>query len=243
MTVQSFLKNKSFLRYGLYFSGALVLAVMLLSLSCCGSVTKQEGTKVTLPHSKEGVEEFVAALIAEEYEEYQGDLPDVLPEEIYKKEKCYNETPPAVAEQSDVRIFSFASHGGAYIVLDREIFPLGDDVWGAQLFDINGDGRQELVVCTCAGSGFHGGTVKFFDLEEKKFIESAAIGNFTAHVTVMPTTSDGQAILEVYALDWVVHEAKQGRDLLLKEKLGRIEIEEGKAVFEEESATELSAWR
>lgn len=238
MTHQSFLKYKSFFHHWLYFSGALVLAVIMLSLSCCSSVTKQEGTKVTLSHSKEGVEEFVAALIAEKYEEYQGDLPDVLPEEIYKVEKCYNETPPAVAEQSDVRIFSFASHGGAYIVLDREILPLGDDVWGAQFFDINGDGRQELVVCTCAGSGFHGGTVAFFDLEEKKFIENAAIGNFTAHVTVIPNTSDGQAILEVYGLDWAVHETEQGREALLKEKLGRIGMAEGKAVFEEEPAAE-----
>ncbi len=231
-----FLKNRSFLYRWLYFWGALLLAVTMLSISCCSSVTEQEGAKATLPRSKEGVEEFVAALIAEKYEDYQGDLPDVLPEEIYKAEKCYNETPSAVAERSDVRIFSFASHGGAYIVIDREILPLGDDIWGAQLFDMNGDGRQELVVSTCAGSGFHDGMLEFFDLEEKKLMESATIGNFTAHVTVIPNISAGQAVLEVYALDRVVGETEQGKEVLLKEKLGRIEMAEGKAVFEEETA-------
>ncbi|MBQ8235074.1 MAG: hypothetical protein IJZ37_00135, partial [Clostridia bacterium] len=101
--------------------------------------------------------------------------------------------------------------------------------------DTRTSGRNDDVDVEASGSDTFGSdweSLGYSSFEElKEAVESCAV--------VMDENSDRIA----FEQNQQRTDTLTNRDLLLKEKLGRIEIEEGKAVFEEESATELSAWR
>lgn len=111
-----------------------------------------------------------------------GDAQDILnaaPEMADDPEEnpCYEITPDYIAEQSDYRIFTYASLGGTFLLFEENVYSLDREfgfpfsvVTSLALADINADEQQELYFTFAWGSGVHVSQAGYFDPVKKESV-------------------------------------------------------------------------
>lgn len=107
------------------------------------------------------------------------DMFDAAPEMACDPEEnpCYEITPDYIAEQSDYRIFTYASLGGTFLLFEENVYSLDREfgfpfslVTSLALADINADEQQELYFTFAWGSGVHVSQAGYFDPVKKESV-------------------------------------------------------------------------
>ena len=136
----------------------LCVLATLLSLCACQKPTEEQAatTAPTEPqvtaypyrehYTKNGVQEFLALLDVQDPVVMTG--PRAVDED-----NCNNVTPPEVAAQTKMQIFNTDMTGLTFILLDGQIYKLGGSFQNAVPCDFDGDGKKDLLLVLCWGSG------------------------------------------------------------------------------------------
>lgn len=88
------------------------------------------------------------------------------------EETCYNVTPPAVATETDMKIFKFSDSCASFVMVDNEIYSLCEWFGGygfvnALPCDFDNDGNKDLLVASSWGSGVHRSIISVFNSVSK----------------------------------------------------------------------------
>lgn len=89
------------------------------------------------------------------------------------EENCYNVTPPAVAAETDMKIFKFSNSCASFVMVDNEIYPICESLGGygfvnAIPCDFDNDGNKDLFVASSWGSGIHRSIISVFNSVTKE---------------------------------------------------------------------------
>ncbi|MBQ8686982.1 MAG: hypothetical protein IJ512_00375 [Ruminococcus sp.] len=152
------------------------------------------------------------------------DMLDAAPEMVCDPEEnpCYEITPDYIAEQSDYRIFTYASLGGTFLLFEGDVYSLDREfgfpfsmVTSLALADINADGKQELYFTFAWGSGVYVSQAGYFDPVKKESVllpydypyddwlvtkaEDGALGLYDAELEIPDSEESGLAEIRMTA--------------------------------------------
>jgi len=135
-----------------------------------------------LPCTKDSVDNFMAILTAAQA---NGMISGV----NFDEESCYNVTPAAVAEATDIQIFKFSDTCASFALIDGAVYEICFSFGGlgfvnAVPWDYDGDGNLDLLVASSWGSGMHYAVVTIFNTITKESIP------------VYTSTNDGDLIVQ-----------------------------------------------
>ncbi|MBQ8975312.1 MAG: hypothetical protein IJ072_06285 [Oscillospiraceae bacterium] len=165
------------------------------------------------------------------------------------EEHCYNVTPSAVSESTDIKIFKFSDSCASFALIDGEVFELctsfgGYGFFNAAPWDYDADGTMDLLIASSWGSGMHRSEISVFNVKTK---QSKVICTSLEHentnsendwfvTTQSPSAYTGNS--EELSILYVVYSAEvQSGDSLVdlsyvaKTCVGSIELENGTPVF------------
>ena len=135
------------------------MLLCLVPLGCGAEEPKDE--LVNLPCSKEGVAEFMAA--------FSRTVPNGIVNGYREEEaKCFQVTPEAVAQETDIRIFKFSDSGASFAFVDGAVFDLCESFGGygfinAVPWDYDLDGQMDLLIASSWGSGISRAEISVFN--------------------------------------------------------------------------------
>lgn len=118
--------------------------------------------------SKDGVAEFMSLLNnAESGGAFAGKGLDA--------EYCYNVTPPAVAAETDIKIFKFSDSCLSLALIDNQVYEICTSFGGAGFvaavpWDYDEDGNPDLLIASSWGSGIHRSEISVFNTKTKESI-------------------------------------------------------------------------
>ncbi len=150
----------------------LVTGVLLVSLTACQTTTGNFNNSnieyMTTSCTKDSVDEFMSII---GNMEFGGLLAGVK----FKEKNCYNVTPSAVAEQTDIKIFKFNDSCLSFALIDDEVYPVCESSGGygfinAVPWDYDLDGKLDLLVASSWGSGLHHSVISVFNARTKETI-------------------------------------------------------------------------
>lgn len=133
-----------------------------------GSDLLYSGDRVFLPCSKDNVKEFLGIL---------GDIEGggLLSGASFSEEDCYNVTPEAVSQETDIKIFKFGGSCASFVLIDGEAYPVctffgGYGFHNALFWDYDGDGTKDLLIASSWGSGVHRSVLEVFNVTTKETV-------------------------------------------------------------------------
>lgn len=145
----------------------LLIGVLLIFCSSCRAGIA-DGGQMAMTCSKDSVEELIA--ITGEF-----DLGGLSTGMWIDAEHCYNVTPPAVAQLTDIKLFKFSDSCVSLALIDGEVYELCASFggWGlvsAVPWDYDEDGNYDLLITSSWGSGLHRSEITVFNTVTKESI-------------------------------------------------------------------------
>lgn len=200
-------------------------------------------------YSKDYVAEFMSILGTVEGEE-------LLSSYELDEEHCYNVTPSAVSENTDIKIFKFSNSCASFALIDGEVFEIcasfgGYGFFNAVPWDYDADGIMDLLIASSWGSGQHRSEISVFNVKTKQstvICTSFVPGNRnTDHnwfvATQSPSSYTGDP--KEMPIFYVVYSAEMKKSdnlvdlaFVAKSCVGLIELENGTPVFHPYNARE-----
>lgn len=199
--------------------------------------------------SKDYVKEFMSIL-----ETGKGD--GLLSGYDLDEEHCYNVTPSAVSESTDIKIFKFSDSCASFALIDGEVFEIcpsfgGYGFFNAVPWDYDEDGTTDLLIASSWGSGMHRSEISVFNAKTKQstvictsmelentdsdndwFVTSQSPSSYTGNPEEMPI------YYAVYSAEVKSGDSLVDLSYLAKSCAGSIDLEDGTPVFHPYKASE-----
>lgn len=175
----------------------------------------------------------------------------------FDEEHCYNVTPSAVSESTDIKIFKFSDSCASFALIDGEIFEIcpsfgGYGFFNAVLWDYDEDGTTDLLIASSCGSGMHRSEISVFNVKTKQstvictslelentdsdndwFVATQSPSSYTGNPKEMPI------YYAVYSAEVKIGDSLADLSYLAKSCVGSIDLKNGTPVFHPYEASDV----
>lgn len=240
----------------------VVLFLCMLLSSCSTTANESEANGSESETSQIDTQEWMHTECSKDYvKEFMSILGTVKGDGLLSgydldEEHCFNVTPSAVSESTDIKIFKFSDSCVSFALIDGEVFEIcpsfgGYGFFNAVPWDYDEDGTTDLLIASSWGSGMHRSEISVFNAKTKQstvICTSLEAGNrntdhdwFVATQSPSSYTGDPKEVPIFYVV--YSAEMKSGDSLvdlsyLAKSCVGSIDIEDGTPVFHPYKASE-----
>ena len=174
----------------------------------------------------------------------------------FDEEHCYNVTPSAVLDSTDIKIFKFSDSCASFALIDDEVFEIctsfgGYGFFNAVPWDYDADGTMDLLIASSWGSGMHRSEISVFNVKTKQskvictslehentnsgkdwFVATQSPSSYTGNPEEMPI------FYVVYSADVQIGDNLVDLSYLAKSCVGSIDLEDGTPIFHPYKASE-----
>ena len=232
-----------------------VALFLCMFLSSCSSIANNpEATRSDPENSQSDTQEWIHTESSKDYvREFMSILRTVKGEGLLSgnyldEDHCYNVTPSAVSENTDIKIFKFSDSYVSLALIDGEVYEIctsfgGYGFFNAVPWDYDEDGTTDLLIASSWGSGMHRSEISVFNVKTKQStvictsleLENTDSDNdwFVAAQSPSSYTGKPEETPTYYAVYSAEVKISDSLDLsyLAKSCVGSIDLENGTPVF------------
>ena len=240
----------------------VALFLCLLLSSCSSIVNSPEANRSDSENSRSDTLEWMHTESSKDYvREFMSILGTVKGEGLLSgyfldEEHCYNVTPSAVSENTDIKIFKFSDSCASFALIDGEVYEIcksfgGYGFFNAVPWDYDEDGTMDLLIASSWGSGMHRSEISVFNVKTKQStgictslkLENTDSDNDWFVVTQSPSSYTGNPeempiYYAVYSAEVKIGDSLVDLSYLAKSCVGWIDLENGTPVFHLYEASE-----
>lgn len=157
----------------------LVVLFLCMLFSSCSTTNESEANGSESETSQIDTQEWMHTECSKDYvKEFMSILETVKGDGLLSgydldEEHCYNVTPSAVSESTDIKIFKFSDSCVSFALIDGEVFEIcpsfgGYGFFNAVPWDYDEDGTTDLLIASSWGSGMHRSEISVFNAKTKQ---------------------------------------------------------------------------